>query len=428
MPVFSFYYFFTKWVPKDKQRSALLASTLFMLSAGFGWVYAINTSVNDHNQVTFDIDSSLDVISLTYRKTFDIQTPTTFIDVGHPDISTALIIISLPAGFTMLGLIKEVKLFTLKNDEGYESSKPKLRLSRIFTPIALLTAIAFLGILSHYEFYIFIIIASIAVVILFRVLPIRLDYSIFFVSLLSAISLVILVDKFVSPTSFYFYRHILGIPIIILSFLSVSISWTLYAIFHKIKFSNFFNYYGTVKQISINSHQIRLNRLFTFNYLSDYQIRFLRLSLGLVIVLSAAYFYAFTILVWNALSVNEVSSQIEEFSNVPWYLYPIKFGLTGLLGLTFILSYLFKKFEKEIFIFGIIISIAFFAGPYYDEHRFGKYIMAGMAAFAALLLYHIISSHRMKLNTKLRPLTVGILFGVVFTSSLSFNIYLCCMG
>jgi hypothetical protein len=95
----------------------------------------------------------------------------------------------------------------------------------------------------------------------------------------------------------------------------------------------------------------------------------------------------------------------------------MKFGLTGLLALAFILSYLFKKFEKEIFIFGIIIIIAFFAGPYYDEHRFGKYIMAGMAAFAALVIYQIIVSDRMQLNLKLRPLIVGILLGVVVTSS-----------
>jgi hypothetical protein len=43
--------------------------------------------------------------------------------------------------------------------------------------------------------------------------------------------------------------------------------------------------------------------------------------------------------------------------------------------------------------------------------------MAGMAAFAALLIYQIIASDRIQLNLKLRPLIVGILLGVVVTSS-----------
>ena len=49
--------------------------------------------------------------------------------------------------------------------------------------------------------------------------------------------------------------------------------------------------------------------------------------------------------------------------------------------------YIFKKFEKEIFVFLIMAVIAFLAGPYYDEHRFGKYMMASMSAFAGILIY-----------------------------------------
>src|SRR6476659_4996331 len=414
VPVFGFYYFFTNWIPRDKQRAALLASTLFMLSAGFGWLYLINSAVIDSHQVTFSASTSLNLVSQTFRKTFDIETPTTFINVGHPDVTTTLIIIALPAGFTLLGLIKEVNLFNLKNDDN-TSSRPKSRF-RMLACIAIVTTVSFLGILSHDEFYLFIIVASAAMVVFFRLLPINVNYSIFFVSFLSAISLVILVEIFISPANFYTYRHILGIPLIMLCFMFVSFTWALYATLRKIKFSNVFNINRT-QQINVKTQQTKLKAIFTFNFLTDYQIRFLKLSLGIAIVAVVAYLYLFTLLVWNSLSVSEVSSQIKEFSNVPWYLYPMKFGLTGLLGLAFILSYLFKKFEKEIFIFGIIIIIAFFAGPYYDEHRFGKYIMAAMAAFAALLIYQIISSDRMKFNSKLRPLSVSILFGVIVTSS-----------
>jgi hypothetical protein len=423
VPVFAFYYFFTNWISKDKQRAALLASTLFMLSAGFGWLYAINTAVSDHNQVTFDVSSALEIVSQTYRRTLDVETPTTFIDVGHPDVTTPLIIIALPAGFTLLGLIKEVKLFNLNNGDD-NTPRPKARYFKIPTCIAIFTAISFLGILSHDEFFLFIIVASTAIVILFRQLPKNVNYSIFFVSFLSAISLVILVDTFVSPARFYSSRYILGVPLIMLCFLFVSFSWTFYMTFRKISFSNMFRTFGIKKQSKIKTKQAILKRIFTLNFLKNYQIKFLKFSLGIVIVLVVAYFYLFTLLVWEALSVNEISSQIKEFVNVPWYLYPMKFGLTGLLGLAFILSCLFKKFKKEILIFGIIIFIAFLAGPYYDEHRFGKYIMAGMAAFAALLIYQIISSRKIGLNSKLRPLIVGILLGIVVTSSgLSIFIY-----
>jgi hypothetical protein len=417
VPVFAFYYFFTNWVPKDKQRAALLASTLFMLSSGFGWLYAINAAVDSHYRLTYDISSTLDIVDQTYRKTFDIETPTTFIDVGHPDVTTPLIVIALPAGFTLLGMTKETKLFNIQNGDDITSARLRTKNFRMLTGIAIVTAISFLGILSHEEFFLFIIVASSAMVILFRQLPKNVNYSIFFVSFLGAISLVILVDMFISPAKFYTFIHILGVPLIILCFLFVSLSWTLYATFRKIKFSNIHHIYKIKKQINMIEQQSVLKRIITLRFLNENQIRFVKLLLGMVIVAFVAYFYLFTVLVWNSLSVDDISSQIKQFANVPWYLYPIKFGLTGLLGLAFILSYLFKKFEKEIFIFGIIIIIALLAGPYYDEHRFGKYIMAGMAAFAALLIYQIISSGRIRVNLKVRPLIVSVLLGIVVTSS-----------
>jgi hypothetical protein len=103
----------------------------------------------------------------------------------------------------------------------------------------------------------------------------------------------------------------------------------------------------------------------------------------------------------------------------------MKFGLAGVLGLAFVLSYLFKKFEKEIFIFALIATIALLVGPYYDEHRFGKYIMASMAAFAALLLYKIICYllWTSKLKLRFRVLLTSLLLGSVITFS-GFSIFM----
>ncbi len=88
--------------------AALLATTLFVLSSGFGWIYAIGLAIlsppsNEEAPGLFSIDIIGNVTSLTY----DIGLPTTFINVGHPDITTPLIIIALPAGFALLGMIKE---------------------------------------------------------------------------------------------------------------------------------------------------------------------------------------------------------------------------------------------------------------------------------------------------------------------------------
>jgi hypothetical protein len=68
----------------------------------------------------------------------------------------------------------------------------------------------------------------------------------------------------------------------------------------------------------------------------------------------------------------------------------MRLGITGLLGVTFILSYIVKKFEKQVFVFGIIIVISLIAGPYYSESRFSKYIMVGMMGFASIIFFKIL--------------------------------------
>ena len=121
------------------------------------------------------------------------------------------------------------------------------------------------------------------------------------------------------------------------------------------------------------------------------------------------FLYLFTFLVWSQLSIEDIQSQADTENewNVPWYLYPMKLGLTGLLGLVFLLSYLFRKFEKEIFVFALIAVIALLAGPYYDEHRFSKYIMAGMASLAALLIYEIISKASVSFGLYASDISLG---------------------
>ena len=93
MPVFAFYYFFISWVHKDSRRAVMLAITLFMLSSGFGWVYVLyRTATSAH--ITSS-PSSIDALSRATDRTYDIGLPTTFINVGHPDVTTPFRILSL---------------------------------------------------------------------------------------------------------------------------------------------------------------------------------------------------------------------------------------------------------------------------------------------------------------------------------------------
>jgi hypothetical protein len=432
--------------------------------------------------------------------------------VAHPDITTPLIIIALPAGFTILGMIREM-VVKEREVEGVSIVNTDVSKDRIFaatisrgkfgllilkkltgttTKISLLiTMISFLGILSHDEFYLFIIIACVTIIVLLARPLVKqsfqqskgisrntmvYSYSILFPSFLASMFLVAFIDTFVSPTKYYITREIGGIPLIFLGFIFVSSTWVIYTAIYmasrrrNISFIHIKNSassnndntelrevntgrlrktlnYATskMKKISESSKSknlISISNSFSPGTFSDGSAaslrvnRIIRLALSISIVSVIAFLYLFTFLVWSQLPHEDIQSQVDTENqwNVPWYLYPMKFGLTGLLGLAFVLSYLFKKFEKEIFVFAIVAIIALLVGPYYDEHRFNKYIMTGMASFAALLIYGIISKpfsilpflplrfHSMltssvHLRTKFKVVGGGILIGLVITVS-----------
>jgi hypothetical protein len=192
------------------------------------------------------------------------------------------------------------------------------------------------------------------------------------------------------PVKYYTLREISGIPLIYLAFFFVASIWTLYAtrILSKIK------------------------RAFS-GQLTNKWVLAPGARLGLAIVLAAAvsYLYLFAFVVWAQPSVTGENANTQY---VPWYMYPIKFGVAGLLGIALAISYLFRKFEREVFVFGLIAAVAFVTGPYYDEHRFSKYMMIGMAGLASFLVYRVIFNSQ-KLTRK--PLFMGLILGLVVTSS-----------
>jgi hypothetical protein len=353
IPVFAFYYFFTSWVPNNWRRAALLASALFILSAGFGWVSVLyNYNHTDStDQLTKYQNSVLEIIHREAIKSFDIVFPSTFVISAHPEYSTALIIIVLPLGFVLFGLLKE------------SVTQSKIKYFFIFTGISIA------GLFSHDEYYLFIIIASILPII-FR-LPSK---SLIYLSFLFAISIAFFSQMLLFPGKYLTVISLFGVPILALSFFFVALTWALYII---AGFSM--------------SHRVKQGgSILIKTWFSNRSIRF---GLKLALIGAVAYFYIFTFILWSEIPLKDLVLQTSQAfeSVVPWYMYPMKLGVTGLVGLAFVLSYLFKKFQKEVFVFGVIALIAFFAGPYYDEHRFSKYIMVGMVGFASLLIYQIIT-------------------------------------
>ncbi len=401
IPVFAFYYFFKNWVPVHMKKAALLACTLFMLGSGFGWVYVLDLAIANPPE------SQLSTLQMLYQagiKSIDIILPTSFIGAAHPDFSTPLIIMALPAGFTLLGL--------LGDREEIINNKNKSKLKYL----AILISITFLGIISHDEFYMFIIVASIIPIFLFFATKKgnekKKNLVVVYGALLAALVLTLILATYsFAGVGYFIYNTILGIPLIVLCSIFVTIMCILYI---ATRFSYDLFYQKKYGNSHLHFENFSLSRL-RAKLLSGHGRGTMAPSLVLVFVI--AWLYVFTFVVWSQLSVDAVEVQTYDYA-VPWYLYPMKLGVTGLLGFAFILSYLFRKFEKEMVVFGIIVVVAFATGPYYDEHRFSKYIMVGLTGFASLLTYNlVIQSPQIQRNNRFRTLATSLVLGIVILSS-----------
>jgi hypothetical protein len=382
--IFAFYYFLSTWLPLNMQRAKMLASTLLATSSGFGWIYLLGLTATTHPVASQK--SVLDTIVST--EPFDIFQPTNFFPTAHPDFSTALIYIALPAGFVLLGLLRAN--FTSK-----------------FTFTTIVTVISILGVLSHYEFYFFMIVASI-LPLLFKIKQGNYVYLGFLFAIL-----IVYLFEIISPAKYYTSSGIFpGYPLLMLSALFVGITWMLYLVQQNLRgiLQRPLNFLGKFRSKSIKHYSLHHARL---HFLT-----------GAFVISIVCYIYGLSFIILAHLSTNDIIIQTAGYGgpyNIPWYLYSLKFGLTGLLGLAFVLSYLFKRFEKEVFVFGIIIVVALLAGPYYDEHRFSKYIMVGLVGFASLLVYKILNY--LSLNNK--PVVTRIIIGIIITSaSLSSILYI----
>ncbi len=381
--VFAFYYFLSNWLPKNMQKAKILACTFFAISSGFGWIYLLGLTVTTDPVVS--AGSILNTITST--EPFDVFQPTNFLLASHPDFSTGLIYIVLPAGFVLLGLFRD------------NFNK--------FTLLFIVTSISVLGILSHDEFYLFLIVASI-LPLLFKIKQANYIYF----GILLSLSIVYVID-IVNPAKYYTSNYVIfESPLLIVDAIFTGIMWILYVTGKKLRRKS--------------SHLLPIPKKSNSN-LPWYKSRHYtkrHFVIGVFIASLVGYIYALSFIVLANLSTNDIIHQTAGYGtpyNIPWYLYSMKFGITGLLGLVSVLSYLFKQFEREVFVFGIIIVIALLAGPYYDEHRLSKYIMAGMAGFAAIFVYKILETLKDNNKPVLNRIVIGI---IITTASLSSILYI----
>lgn len=366
--ILSFYLFAKIWMPGTK-KSALLAATLFTLGSGFGWIYVLQLAAS---QPLSSDATILEIFRIATVKSFDLNLANTFFATPHPSPHGS---IALPAGFLLLGLLKL-------------EMKRRIKYALIF-------AVTIVGIMSHEEFYLFILISS-ALLLIYHLNKTH----IIFIALLSSIAFVFFVDVFL-PLKYYKIPEISGISLMLLSFVFVLAAWALYT--------------ASVLRL-LEGVMIKIRGKFTYEKRTGFII-------SSVIVSVILYLYFFTFVVWHYLSVEQVGIQTDNYGqrDVPWYLFPMKLGVAGFFGLLFILSFLYKRFQRETFVFAVIAIFAFLAAPYYDEYRFGKYIMVGMIGFASLLIYRIICYLQ---TLRMNMLVVGLFLGIIIaTSSLSLLMY-----
>src|SRR4030095_1135665 len=198
-PVFAFYYFFSKWVPSKYYRANILASALFAVGSGFNWIYLLGLALTSKPIIPHD--SFLEILNSI--RTVTIIRPTNFIFSAEPDFSTGLIYLALPAGLVLLGIIQH-------------------RFGTKLQHVAIVTAISVVGILSHYEFFLFVMVAALLPLIF------KLEkQNYLYLGLMLSFSIVFLIDT-VFPGNYYSSDLIFEFPLLYLIVIFVFITWVFY--------------------------------------------------------------------------------------------------------------------------------------------------------------------------------------------------------
>lgn len=351
MPLLAFYLMASSLLRNVRGGSAL--ASLFTLFSGFGWAYYL-----DFRPASYLTDP----IYRAGLKTYDIVLPLTYVPGLAPDVTTSLILVGLPAIFSAVYLISD------------------LSDSRIY-PV-LLTAITTVGLISHPEFGLFLVILAITIALGY----LRSKAT---VTALSATSGVVLAIglRLLAPTTSY--EKVLFVPGILMG-IPFGLAPSLLRFPIEVV-------YILILGVSPLFHtlSLRLRGRQTIGNITN-RLTFLFSKARRLVFLALLYVYFLCFVIWSSIIEDYTiwdSFVANSIVDVPWYFYPMRLGVIGLLAVVSVYS-LKKDDIAEFPLVAVWVLTIFLLGQFalplfrgiVTEHRLIKLLVFPLAIFAALPL------------------------------------------
>ena len=155
-----------------------------------------------------------------------------------------------------------------------------------------------------------------------------------YISILLAISVVYLVDSLYT-VKYYSSREIFGLPLLYLVFLFAILCWILDITAHLRLLANFKN---------------SVKKKFNFQFGSHPHTK-IKKGLFISVAVVCVFLYVLTFIVWGIFSLEQIYEHSTLASRgqkiIPWYLYPMKLGVSGLLGFAFIYPIFSKSLKRS---------------------------------------------------------------------------------
>jgi hypothetical protein len=292
-------------------------------------------------------------IYTAWLKTYDIMTPSTFLLAGHPDIGSPLQLTSLVAGPLLLSL-------------AYVPGMRALGGLRYL----LFSITAFFAYMGHPEALVFL-----ALILL--TLPLMQDGWKFGSSLIGAFLCILVVD-FLAPGRYYTV------------FPQIALFGGEVGLLYLLLISSIF--------FTTLSVSVQLGRRRVAAFLRGLGDGFSENTVAIICVAASVFALSMYILsfgVWSLVQSSYVTwLTFGVNGSVPWYLYPLRFGVVELIALCgSIYLLLSRKTSALRFLspFYLLMLIALLLSPYYLEYRMDKYVYLGLSVIAGYSVADLVS-------------------------------------
>ena len=168
-------------------------------------------------------------------------------------------------------------------------------------------------------------------------------------------------------------------------------------------------------------------RHFTLNLLSTrIKLRAFFKSAQKIVVISLLFVFVIALLSWISFIDVFHTSQVDSIGNVPWFMYPLMLGITGLLSL-FTLYYIAENAETYktlrffviflffVFVAGIFISIlnVYFFNVNYWEKRFIWFIKLPLALFSPIPILLLLDRLKKRVTINTKAIFSIVLIGII---------------